>query len=250
MSSNKTIHKFLAGGEKTFNNTGYMTGSLDPYSQEFVKYAGKVDGKVADIGACFGVAVLPALERGARVIAVDNEARHLEELYLRVPQEHLNHLECMAGSLPDNINIAANSLSAILCCRVLHLLTGKDVESSLKQMHKFLQKDGKIFLIVDTPYARYSDKLLEKFIPIFERKKSAGVRWPGFIPNLKDYLQDEFKPMAPEFVHLFDGDVLAQECEKAGFKIEKFDFIARPDYPPNLQNDGRENAGVVAVKQG
>ncbi len=248
MRYNKKPHKFLAGGEKTLNNTGYMTGSLDPYSQEFVQYVGKVDGKVADIGACYGIAVLPALEQNAHVIAVDNEPLHLEQLRLRVPQEHISRLECVVGLLPNNIDIEAESLSAILCCRVLHLLTGNDVESSLKQMHRLLAKGGKIFLITDTPYAHYSDKLLEKFTPIFERKKSEGIRWPGFIPNLKDYLQDEFKPMAPEFVHLFDGDVLAQECKKVGFKIEKSGFIARPDYPAALQNDGRENAGVVAVK--
>lgn len=182
------------------------------------------------------------------MIAVDNEPRHLEELRLRTPQKYLNQLECTVGSLPHNIDIAAKSLSAILCCRVLHLLTGNDVELSLKQMHKFLVKGGKIFLVSDSPYACYSNKLLEKFTPIFEQKKLAGVRWPGFIPNLKDYLQKEFHPMAPEFVHLFDGDVLAQECEKAGFKIEKSGFIARSDYPAALQNDGRENAGVIAVK--
>ncbi|MGD9108243.1 MAG: class I SAM-dependent methyltransferase [Gammaproteobacteria bacterium] len=248
MCCNKKTHKFLANGEKTLNNTGYMTSSLDPYSQEFIQYAGKVDGKVADIGACYGIAVLPALEQGSHVIAVDNEPRHLEELRSRVSYQYINQLECVVGALPNNIDIAQASLSAILCCRVLHLLTGDNVELSLKTMHKLLKKGGKIFLITDSPYAYYSDKLLQEFTPIFEQKKAKNIRWPGFIPNLKDYLKKEFQPMAPEFVHLFDGDVLVQECEKTGFKIEKSGFIPRPDYPPALQNDGRENAGVIAVK--
>jgi len=239
---------FLAGGEQTLNNTGYMTGSLDPYSQEFVEYAAKTSGVVADIGACYGIAVIPALARGARVIAVDNEPEHLKILRSRVSKNDLPCLQCKVGTLPNEINFDNESLSAILCCRVLHLLKGEDVEKSLRNMYDWLEKNGKLFLIVDSPYARYSDKLLQEFTPIYAQRKKQGVKWPGFIPNLKYYLQEGFRRFAPEFVHLFDGDVLAEACINCGFKIEKQGFIARPDYPQSLQYDGRENAGVVALK--
>ena len=64
-----------------------MTGTLDPYSMEFVEYASKTMGSVLDIGACYGVATLPALARGARVVATDNDERHLKILGSELQQK-------------------------------------------------------------------------------------------------------------------------------------------------------------------
>ena len=41
---------------------------------------------------------------------------------------------------------------------------------------------------------------------------------------------------------------LLRLVKNAGFEIIKSEFIARPDYPQSLQNDGRENAGVLVIK--
>ena len=81
------------------------------------------------------------------------------------------------------------------------------------------------------------------------QSKNQGVNWPGYIPNLKFYLQPKFHHLAPEFITLTGVDELVTACKNCGFKIIKSGFIPRPDYPKALQNDGRENAGVIAIKK-
>lgn len=240
--------KFLAGGEPTLNNTGYMTGNLDPYSREFVEYAGKVKGRVLDIGACYGVATIPALEQGATVVATDNDIRHLEILRSRVPSEEQKRLQTVVGALPNDLHFPQKSFSAILCCRVLHLLKEDEIEQSLQHMYTWLEEGGRLYLVNDTPYARYSDKMLTEFLPIYEQRKKDGIKWPGFIPDLKMYLQPEFHHLSPDFITLTGISELTQACENCGFKILRAEYVARPDYPPSLQNDGRENVGVIAIK--
>lgn len=243
------IKKSLAGGEPTLNKTGYMVGGLDPYSKEFIEFASKTSGKVVDIGACYGVATLPALAAGAkRIVATDNEPRHLEILRSRVAAKDQDKLECVIGSLPDGLSFENESISAILCSRVLHLLKEDEIEVSLRHMYNWLEQNGRIYLINDTPYVKYNDRLLTDFLPLYEKKKQLGVRWPGYISNLHDYLHPEYRFMSPEFVTLIDVDTMVAACERCGFAIVKAEFISRPDYPLHLQNDGRENSGVVAEK--
>lgn len=248
MNNIQDQNKLLHGGEQTLNNTGYMTGSLDPYSKEFIEYAGSASGQVVDIGACFGVATIPALKHGANVIAVDIDQRHLDELYLRTPVKNRERLKLVLGALPDQLSFPKESISAILCCRIFHLLKPEAIDASLQHIYNWLEVGGRLYIINDTPYARYSDKMLTEFVPIYEREKERGVLWPGYIPNLKDYLQVEFHHLCPSFITLTGVDELVAACERQGFQVIKSGYIPRPDYPPLLQNDGRENAGVVAQK--
>lgn len=248
-TQSQTKLDFLAGGEQTLNNKGYMTGGLDPYSKEFIEYAAKATKPVLDIGACYGIATLPALQTGARVIANDIDARHLEILRSRVPLPDQARLECVFGSLPNQLSFPKSSLSAILCCRVLHFLTGAEIEQALHHMYEWLEQGGRIYLINDTPYARYSEKLLSEFAPQYEQRQQQGDKWPGYIVNLKYYLQPEFRQFAPEWLTLTGPVELARACLECGFEVLKSGFIARPDYPSQLQNDGRECAGVIAVKK-
>lgn len=239
---------FLQGGECTLNNTGYMTGSLDPYSKAFVEYASQLSAPVVDIGACYGVAAIPALKKGAHVVAVDNDQRHLDELYSRASETDQQRLTLILGALPDQLSFTRDSMGAILCCRVLHLLRPDAIDISLQHFYEWLKVGGRLYIINDTPYAHYSDKLLEEFTPLYEQKKQKNILWPGYVPNLKYYLQEPFHPFSPDFVTLIGPDELVQACERIGFHIIKSGYISRPDYPPALQNDGRENAGVIAEK--
>jgi ubiquinone/menaquinone biosynthesis C-methylase UbiE len=236
--------KFLSGGEKTLNNTGYMVGNLDPYSLEFIGFAKESSGTAADIGACFGIATLAALEAGVKqIIAIDNEPRHLEILRQRADPKHLDRLTCLVGALPENILLENNSLSAILCSRTLHLLHGNEINISLKQMYNWLEPDGRLYLINDSPYVN------EHFLSIYEKNKKEGVRWPGHIPNIKDYLTPEFAKISPEYITLMDIDTTTNACKEHGFEIIKAEFIDRPDYPPSLQGKGKENVAIVVAKR-
>ncbi|MEM7394050.1 MAG: polyketide synthase dehydratase domain-containing protein, partial [Verrucomicrobiota bacterium] len=85
----------------TLNRTGVMTEELIPCSRAFADFAGQCDGEVLDIGCAYGVATIAALERGARVLAVDMEPQHLAILEDRLNDEAKVSLTLLEGVLPD-----------------------------------------------------------------------------------------------------------------------------------------------------
>lgn len=135
----------------TLNNTGWMTEALDDISQAFADYAGSINTETLDIGCAYGIATLAALEQGATICACDIEPRHLEILTQRVPAEMTDRFRCVAGALPD-VDFPDEQFGAIIASRVLHFLSGADVETTVKKMHRWLKPGGRLFLIVDSPY--------------------------------------------------------------------------------------------------
>src|SRR5687767_8746618 len=61
---------------ETKNKKGF-TYTLTSFGKAFINAAAKASKPVMDIGAAYGVATLPALLTGAKVIAVDIEDKHL-----------------------------------------------------------------------------------------------------------------------------------------------------------------------------
>ena len=77
-----------------------MTETLDDYSRAFTEYAGTIPDECLDIGCAYGVATLPALANGARVLASDLESKHLEILARRVPPADRPRFRSQQGKLP------------------------------------------------------------------------------------------------------------------------------------------------------
>ncbi len=226
----------------TLNKTGYMTTHLDPFSQEFVEYASHDErGFVLEVGAAYGIATLAALSRGAKVICNDIEPLHLELVKQKAVLKDRFRLKILPGDFPYEVQLPLCSLDAILMCRVLHLFNGQQVEESIQKAYQILKPGGRIFIIVDTPYL----KILSSFIPEYERRLKAGIKWPGFIQNLHEYVQEKD---LPDVVNFLDDKTLRWVLEKYGFTIEKTSFICRWDFPPTRRLDGRESLGIIAYK--
>jgi hypothetical protein len=51
-------------------------------------------------------------------------------------------------------------------------------------------------------------------------------------------------------MNLLDPELLARICTDAGFEVKRMSFIDRSDFRGLGRMDGRENAGVWAVKPG
>lgn len=231
------------GFVKTLNNMGYMTSTLDPFSLEFVAFAPQAPGPSLEIGAAYGVATLPALAQGASVIANDLDARHLQILTDRVPEAHRSRFSTIAGSFPEEIRLEKGVLGATLVARVLHFFDGPKIELSMHQIAAWLAPGGKLFIVAETPYL----KNFLKFQPIYEARKRAGAKWPGFVENVHEIAPDRAK-FLPKTMHLLDADVLRRAAEDAGLIVEKVHTIPRPDFPEDIRFDGRESVGLVAVK--
>jgi len=234
-----------SGFVQTLNQMGYMTSSLDPFSREFVQYAATVQDQVLEIGAAYGVATLEALKLGATIIANDLDERHLEVLRNRAPESLRTNLSLLPGRFPTDLEITSESISAILISRVLHFFDGPTLIASAAELFRYLKPGGKLFIVADTPYL----KPFESFLPTYFERKARQIPWPGFIENLRDRVTHRAGQL-PDFFHALDPEVLSQLLENAGFKIEKVEIFSQSQYPLDIQLDGREGVGCIAVKPG
>lgn len=231
----------------TLNHTGFMSTELDSCSQEFINFAKhKQEGKVLEIGTAYGICGLAALSQGIKITCSDIEEQHLAILQdIATLQGWDANLSLVPGNFPNQIHFEANTFDAILISRVLHLFDGTTIRKSLMTAKKWLKPNGKLFVVVDTPYL----KNLQPFIPIYEERVKRKEEWPGllhldecgkFITNLSDEW--------PTLVNFLDVDVLGRELSNAGFDIESLHTMGRPDFPSDRILDNRENVGAIARK--
>ncbi|WOO39550.1 class I SAM-dependent methyltransferase [Rubellicoccus peritrichatus] len=222
--------------QPTLNNQGIMVKQLCKNSKAFIEFAASTDLPVVDMGCAYGVATLPALEKGANVIACDLEPRHIAELKREAERRNLSGLTTRTGHFPEDYSFTPNSLAAFHSSYVLHFLTGEKLVAGLKSIKEWLTSNGKLFINTATPYL----PLVENFAPEYERLLQNGVRWPGemyekalehyFNPLISEYLPPE---SMPRFVHFFDKVVLSRTLQEAGFVIEHIDYY-NMDWPPEL----------------
>jgi SAM-dependent methyltransferase len=231
---------FMPGLIPTMNNTGFMTESMDAYSQEFATYAGPLQAEVLDIGCAYGIATLAALANGARVCAADIEPKHLRVLEGRVPASQRSRLRTQVATLPD-VDFPRDSFGAILAARVFHFLTGAEIETVVARMHDWLVTGGKIFIVADSPYTGP----WYKAAPQYEERKRLGDPWPGFQENYAQFLPNTADPAQhPKIINPLDPDILRRVVTAAGFVVEKAAFLPGPmtGSPKNT------HAAVVARK--
>lgn len=227
---------------KTLNTMGFMTTKpSDKITQNFIQFS--KNKRVLDIGASFGVSTLSALQNGAlEVYSNDLDFRHLEIVEKKFQKMNLtSKLVLVPGSFPDELDFPEGFFDAICIIRVLHFFTGDQIEKSLKIMKKWLKVNGKVFIVMETPYL----KNLKKFSSVYEMNKEKSY-WPGICETEK-YVDVYTKDLHP-FLHLFDDKIMKRELEKAGFQIENIEFLDRKDFPETLQLDGRESIGAIAIK--
>jgi len=232
------------GFVKTLNNMGYMTSTLDVYSKAFAEFSPHGPGPALDIGAAYGVATLAALKNGAsRVLANDIDARHLEILADRAPEADRNRLDLVPGAFPDGFELMPESIGSILICRVMHFFNGPTLERAAAKLHAWLASGGKVFIVAETPYL----KNFSAFIPTYEARRAAGAPWPGFIDDVMAIAPERGAALPPQ-MHLLDPAVLTRVFTQAGFMVETAATFARPDFPEDIQLDGRESVGLIARK--
>jgi len=223
----------------TLNQRGFMSEELDYFSGRFADFAGTLADEVLDMGCAYGVATRAALQNGARVMACDMEAQHIDILLQETPPELRGRLRTRVGVLPG-LKFPDESFGAVLCARVIHFLLADEIRLALAAMHRWLRPGGHLYLIVDTPYTGFWSATA----PEYERRKAAGEEWPGLIEDISALLESGQVPegMLPHMNPL-DPDILRRECERAGFTVGEASFTGRAG-----KKEGRHHAGVIAIK--
>lgn len=233
-----------SGFVKTLNSMGYMTSSLDRFSQAFVEFAPQAPGPSLDIGAAYGVASIAALAKGASVVANDIDGRHLEILRQRTPEEHRQRLSLAAGDFPDKLDFAPGSLGSVLICRVMHFFDGPTIERAAAKVMTWLAPGGKVFVVGETPFIGTA----RAFFPTYQERLKAGDPWPGFIKDMVALFDPARAKQLPPSMHLLDEPTLRRVFTNAGFAVEDLQLFARPEFPKDIQLDGRESVGLIARK--
>lgn len=217
---------------------GWASTGLSSLSQAFVAFAADAKQPVLDIGGAPGVASQAALEAGAAVIANDLEAALLDSL-----ASH-DRLRIVTGRFPRDLHFDPGSLAAVHASNVFHFLTGNQFDAGLRAIANWLQPGGKLFAQTSTPY----QAPFAAFIPEYERRLAAGVRWPGWLAKAGDFAVHRQMGQMPRSLHLLDDVVLHRAALAAGLAVERAWLYRRKDFPRTLHLDGRESAAIIAVK--
>lgn len=211
--------------------------------ERFISQASMSELPVLDIGAAFGIATISALEAGASVIANDLDRAHLTILQSLVTPEQRERLTLLPGSFPYELHLPDSSIGAALMARVAHFFDPPTLQAAAQILFRWLVPGGPLFLTAETPYlGNWSS-----FHSVYERRKAEGEPWPGFIDDVPQYCSNRAANL-PLTMHLLDPEVLTRTFEQAGFLVEEAYTFARPEFPPDLQFDGRESVGLIARK--
>jgi SAM-dependent methyltransferase len=229
----------------TRNHTGWTSNQLNEVSELFVEFCrAEVPLPVLDIGAAYGIATHAALAVGATVIANDADSAHLGILLNGTPIENRRRLVMVSGRFPRHLHFAESSLSAIHASNVLHFLTGPQLENGAASIAHWLAVGGKVFIQASTPW----QSPFETFIGEFEERVSRGEPWPGWIEDTHARFDHPKITQIPKSIHLLDEGTLTRVFTAAGLEIERCWTYRRRDLPKGMQLDGRESAGLIAIK--
>ena len=235
----------------THNHQGYMTTSLDCFSQNFTCCGSglKQPARLLEIGAAYGVASLAALKHGSIVVANDLDPIHLAIMASKVDSEHKQNLETVTGVFPEELEFPENYFDGALVCRVMHFFNAQRIIDSLKFLRKVIKPCGKIYIVNETPYlANWSS-----FIPEYETRKSKGIKWPGVIDDPAQYCPSRAGQL-PSLVHWLDHETLLQALLEAGFcedEVEEIQYINRAGQFPQdmlIPGLGKESLGCCVTK--
>lgn len=229
----------------TTDNKHGFTYELPEIGRKFVDFSANSKYPVLDVGAAFGVATIPALLNGAKVIAIDIHENHLNEIRNYTDMHLQANLQTINAKFPY-LDFESESIGAIYIAQVFPFLTGEEIELAAKKMYDWLIPGGKVFVVSFTPFIRHCSS----YIPVYEAKKIAGDKWAGYIENLETYSKNN--PIAdqlPSSINHVDYDDLYQTFSPH-FKIEHLEYFGDETgaLPEWIRLDGKERIGMIAVK--
>ena len=235
--------KSIEGRFATLNKMGWTKIPEDEYSKDFIAFATSHNEWNLEVGAAFGLTARKAVLGGAKMIVNDLDPKHLDIFKNSLNEKYHSRIKLLTGNFL-NIDIENEGVKSILASRVLHMMKGSDIEKAAKLMYRWLQPEGKVFIIAATPY----HKSWYKFIPQYEKNLKSGKRFPGEIHNLPIW-SEEMAKYNPSFLHLMDIDILGKIFLDAGFKIEKFGYIACDNKDvDSVREDKKGSFGIILRK--
>jgi SAM-dependent methyltransferase len=241
---------------KMTNNSHGVMHKMNSISEAFVEYAKTCHGTVLDIGSAYGIATVPILKESpdVKVIACDISGKHLDVLFKKIKEIDDNdgsnlasRLTLLESKFPD-FDLEENSLDAVLASHVLPFLTGKEIEVGFAKLAKFIKPGGILYV---TSYSIYN-KVMEKYIPNYEKRKEQGDHWPGELEDASLYW-NKLNPLTsilPKKLNHLEPCLVEQTLIENNFNIKYLDFLSLTDeIPYEMKLNGREAMGLIATQK-
>lgn len=243
----------------TKNRKGVELTTASPLFEQWIEAYDGVH-PIVDIGAAYGMNVGQALAKGIRVVALDCDHRHLDEIKRKFAKEiETGQLKVGFARLPDEFPKELDGpFSSVLLSEVVHFLHGWEIEKSLEWLHRKMVPGAHIAINAasgDLHFWDMDEEYFQSWHAKFAKREAAGERWPGDDEGLfitANAIRDPSKhPMQPalfEILHCQSVRALAGAVERAGFKAVLATTGTHPGYIPNPKTVGEPGVFVVGKK--
>lgn len=160
-----------SAAEVVIENTKHQRGFFHPLTetgQQFIEFCRTSKAPVLDVGAGNGVATLPALAQGSRVIAMDIESAYLAQLEKCAPPEHKARLRTIVGAFPAALSQVDEPIGAALLSFVIGFLSRREITAGLSRLFTRMARGGRILLSITRPTPRQHKSI---YAPITRGRK-------------------------------------------------------------------------------
>ncbi|KAA8494145.1 hypothetical protein FVE85_4120 [Porphyridium purpureum] len=243
----------------TSNRTGMMMMS-NTYTDDWVDTGLRLDKPLLDVGCAYGLNVMHAVRRGARVVGIDYEDRHLtvaaqaikDVLAARNTQNTamFSAFEFKHGRLPSQLppsDTPDGRYASVLVSEVIHFLTCDELKQSLRDIRNLLVTHGTMYITAighgalgffesEDAKRRVAEKVAQK------RNSCGAVEWQ--LSELRAFHVEQCpsvsvdstrphtgkEPIGPDRWQTFDAPTLSRAVADAGFRILKASEDENPSY--------------------
>ncbi len=250
------------GRIETLNNEGGMAPSAtgaEKWLLNDLKLQDTANLRILEIGPAFGRLGIELYLQNFKgeYVAIDLSQEHLNHLQSaldRFPSAK-NRINTKKGRFPQDSNqFKGESFDIIVITHVFHFFEPSEFHLALKEIHRLLTPNGKIYLTAKTPYSnRY-----HSFIPVYEQRVQNKEPNPGYIDNVGEWVDpatiepERLKKLYGRHLYFFTKEDLINLFKENNFKIAKCAEIPlgynSPIWQAPKEYADREDAVILAIK--
>lgn len=218
-----------------------------------------------DVGACYGVQTMYAMNQGRNVIALDCCDEHITILRERVAKMDRTDAtgqlqDVITAQLPASDAIGDESVSGILCSEVIHFMTPPDLRPLFKDFYRWVAPRGKVVVTTGSwpPRLKW---MLEKGCTLAD-----GIAFEDAYDMLTNKAASEVFDAGPgmmklpplesvrtafgDHVYMLSTEELRHVSESSGFIVEEVRYYSGGKYADEDSEDKPETVVLVASKAG
>lgn len=184
------------------------------YSIKHIEKHIKKDEPILEVGCGNGKTLIPLLKRGYKIIGIDLSKNAIKNLKKELKKLNMS-AKLEVGNIL-NLPYKNNSFNAVICNYVLEHLLKQEREIAIKEIHRVLRKNGKLFLeefsINNFRYGKGKEIEQRTFL------RGNGILYHYFDENELRELLKEFRTLGFEEI-VKKRKILGKEFKSCYFRV-------------------------------